>query len=454
MLLLGCAHRPSWNVRGADLRAAAGRELIRDCADGRVDRCYALAQRVEEEGSGGPEQGLALYQLYLQGCEAGHAGSCDRLGLRHAHGEGPNPDPQRTQGALVKACHAGQGVACHTAGGTLDEGRLGPVDEAAAYLLFVRGCEANHPACCAWAGLKLAFGRGAPQDRGKATRLFDKACGLGEHQVGCFNLALHVAELPEDQQDPARLLELMRMSCDAGNQVGCENVAVLEEALQGEGSLRGDAPVESFAPRGSLQGPGHHEHVAFRIGEVGSPVAPWALREGRQFPGPGGPQALDDALEVAHVKVDLGTGDGTLGYPDGKLAGVLCVGLPLIQAQPTPVGKLELLVHGCVHAQGPPEGGLVEAEGPMEIGHGQDGQEVMGRARDRRLRTDRWTVGASHEGTQRQKKECPEGAHGQALGGPSLRGNKRADEKSAGSARPDHESGRSLSKPCPSRAAR
>lgn len=231
-LLLGCATNPAWYVRGAGLKALAGRDLVRDCRAGQTNACYALAEQLEGANANEPAQRQALYLLHLQSCEQGHAGACDKLGYNHVYGDGPNLDPQRSQAALVQACDHGQAGPCHVAGSSLDEGRLGAVDEQGAYGLFVKGCALDDPRSCAWVGLKLEFGRGAPLGRGKALTFFDKACRLGEDQVGCFNLALHLSERPEEEQDPGRILELMQRACDVGNQVACENVDILEDQAQ------------------------------------------------------------------------------------------------------------------------------------------------------------------------------------------------------------------------------
>ncbi len=231
LLLTACAH-PAWQIRGAGLAGIAGGDLVRACRDGQAEDCQALAESLEQAHADEPAQREAIYLLRLQGCEQGHAVACRVLGYNHVYGQGPNLDPARSQAALVQACQAGQPSPCHVAGSTLDEGRLGEVDEKGAYRLFVKGCEQDEPSSCAWVGLKLEFGRGAPLDRGKAFTFFDKACSLGEREVGCFNTALHLAERPEEDQDPGRVVELMQQACDAGNQTACENVEILRSQAQ------------------------------------------------------------------------------------------------------------------------------------------------------------------------------------------------------------------------------
>ncbi len=227
LTITACAARPAWDVKGAGLKSLAGGDLVKACKTGTAEDCFALASKLEAVNASEPEQRAAIYHLHLEACEQNHPGACERLGYEHAYGRGPNLDPARTQAALVAACEVGQAGACHVAGSTLDEGRLGEPDEAGAYHLFLQGCEQDDPRSCAWVGLKLEFGRGAPQDRGKAFAFFDKACGLGEHAVGCFNVAMHMLDAPEDEQDLDRIVELMQLSCEAGTEVACENVAIL-----------------------------------------------------------------------------------------------------------------------------------------------------------------------------------------------------------------------------------
>jgi TPR repeat protein len=226
-LLPGCGHRPAWNVQGAGLQSLVGKDMLRACRDGQAEDCFALASRLEQLQAESPQQRQALYHLHLQACEQGHPGACTQLGYSHVYGAGPDLDPTRSQAALVAACEGGHGGACHVAGACQDEGRLGQVNERRAYELFLEGCKAEDPRSCAWVGLKLAFGRGAPLDRGKAYAFFDKACELGEHPIGCFNAALHLAEAPEEEQDLERISALMQAACDADNEIACENMLVL-----------------------------------------------------------------------------------------------------------------------------------------------------------------------------------------------------------------------------------
>jgi TPR repeat protein len=228
-LLLGCGHRAAWDVKGAGLRSLVGKELLRACSDGQAEDCFALASRLEQINADSPEQRQALYHLHLLACEQGHPGACTQLGYRHVYGEGPDLDPARSHAALEAACEGGHGGACHVSGACLDEGRLGEPNERRAYELFLKGCEADDPRSCAWVGLKLEFGRGTGQDRGKAFPFFDKACELGEHPIGCFNAALHLAEAPEEEQDLELITSLMQAACDAGNEIACENVIILQE---------------------------------------------------------------------------------------------------------------------------------------------------------------------------------------------------------------------------------
>ncbi|MFH1465003.1 MAG: tetratricopeptide repeat protein [Pseudomonadota bacterium] len=230
-LLAGCLPPPAWYSPDADLKALAGGALVRACRVGDPAACAELARLIQEAGPSDPARGAALYGLRVEACERGDdALACERLGHEHVYGDWPDLEPRRSHAALLAACQRGLSDACYIAGAAIEEGRPGPADERASFEIFRLGCTLDQPECCAYVGLKLEFGRGVPQDDPKAAWFYERACELGERKIGCFNHALRLANLPEDQVDLPRVLELMRGSCEAGTQTACENLRVLEAA--------------------------------------------------------------------------------------------------------------------------------------------------------------------------------------------------------------------------------
>jgi TPR repeat protein len=190
---------------------------------------------MESHQASTPAQREVMYHLHLTACEEGQETSCERLGFAHAYGPGPNLDPTRTQAALVEGCTRGNPSACYIAGASLQEGRLDTPEEmasSASFPLFERGCVLDDARSCAWAGLKLWFGRGVPEDQAGALPYYDKACTLGEAHVGCFNVAMHAMEAPEQERDLAQILDLFTRACAAGNDAGCDNTQVVADLIK------------------------------------------------------------------------------------------------------------------------------------------------------------------------------------------------------------------------------
>ena len=223
-----CSGAPVWHSPEADLDRVAGEALVNDCEGGSGSACIAVADRLEALTERSEAQDVALYELYVEACALGEPEGCQRLGSGYVYGPRENRAPQRAHWILVNACDRGDSYACYIAGFTLVEGGLGEADEAGALPLLNKGCDLDHANCCGQVGLMHEFGVGTPLDRGAAYPYFEKACQLGEAQVGCFNAAMHLSERPDEELDVPRVIELFQRSCDAGNQLGCDNVQIIQ----------------------------------------------------------------------------------------------------------------------------------------------------------------------------------------------------------------------------------
>jgi uncharacterized protein len=186
------------------------------------------ADELESLRSPSEAQQVALYEVYLGSCSRGEANACARLTKLYVRGERDNRSPERAQQALVSGCGAGNANACYIAGFTLIEGSLGEVDEAGGMPLLDTGCTLEHGHCCAMLGLMHEFGRGTPENPAAAFPYFERACELGEANVGCFNVALHLTQVPDDELDLPRILDLFDRSCRAGTVQACENREIVE----------------------------------------------------------------------------------------------------------------------------------------------------------------------------------------------------------------------------------
>jgi TPR repeat protein len=88
--------------------------------------------------------------LYRQGCEAGDAEGCARLGWMYSHGHGV---PKSETGAVTfyeRACDRGDALGCGNLGVMYEYGRGGLAqDSARATSLYQQGCDGGDPTACA-----------------------------------------------------------------------------------------------------------------------------------------------------------------------------------------------------------------------------------------------------------------------------------------------------------------
>lgn len=172
-------------------------------------------------------------------CRAGEAASCARAGVLYRDGRGTQRDPGRAWTMLTTACKRGDATGCGALGDLLlaDDGVLRDTSRAA--LLAKSACDAGDGHGCATLARlctdKLLYPSAtAACDRDEVDLLRRRAVAkLGTRCAGwgaydCFTLSTIYAD---GDPDTARLFA--RMSCQAGDPGGCDELGFLHQ-LNGE----------------------------------------------------------------------------------------------------------------------------------------------------------------------------------------------------------------------------
>lgn len=171
--------------------------------------------------------------LYEDGCDAGRAASCYRLGLLYAKGKGSVAvDPVRSREVFERACQGGSAEACSDLGGSLLSGTGAAPDLPRGVDLVRKACEGGSSAGCAHLAQAHAEGRGLPKDDNQALELYLEACNMGD-AGGCFNSGLRYEALRgQSLQNGLRAFVTYQRACDLGDPAACTKTGLLHELGQ------------------------------------------------------------------------------------------------------------------------------------------------------------------------------------------------------------------------------
>lgn len=159
-------------------------------------------------------------------CERGHGGSCEHLARMYLEGAGVEADEKKATRFLIRACLYDQVSACGEAGNAIVEGigiePNGPRGET----LLLKSCDARDPFGCFRLGRYRARSSD-PEVLGKVARLYQFACD-NDFIDGCVNLGVMYANGRGVPKDKKKAAEYFTHACEKGEQVGCDNLAVLQ----------------------------------------------------------------------------------------------------------------------------------------------------------------------------------------------------------------------------------
>ncbi len=231
---LPCGELPERFLEDAVEAPIVAMELERDCAEGRVAACGALAPFLLEGLEVDHDRERAA-ELFADACERGQDVHCLSAGQIYAS---TGSDDARALSAFEVACDADHGGGCLGLGELLYEGRGTRRDRERAVGVFRRGCELGDEASCR----KVADHLVMTADRPSLLRFYEGLCSTDNH-IGCGMLAFEL-QRNEGHHDRRRAGELFVRACSGGHDEACTVVAL--------GRARGDlglAPNREEAER-------------------------------------------------------------------------------------------------------------------------------------------------------------------------------------------------------------
>ncbi|MFT3700541.1 MAG: hypothetical protein QM831_45780 [Kofleriaceae bacterium] len=156
--------------------------------------------------------------FFKRGCDLGHAGSCNDLGVSYDDGSGVPLDPTKAAQLFDGACKSSNNVAaCANLGFAYVQGRGVKADPATAMPLLDRACTGKIGAACTTIGFLSEAGIGTTKDATKANASYAKGCQYGDARACTYQGLL--------EQDATRATVMLKKSCDAKDQLACTFLA-------------------------------------------------------------------------------------------------------------------------------------------------------------------------------------------------------------------------------------
>ena len=172
------------------------------------------------EGRGVSRDLRRAADLYRRGCDGNRAAACAGLSALLRRGDGVARDPTRGFALLEKACRLDRLPSCAEVGRALVLGEGTPANPARGAQVLESACDRGEQSACAILGFLLHSGTGVPRDEARGIQLSEAAC-TARVALACANLGSFVS-----RTNPSRALTLYRQACDAGDGLGCRNLAV------------------------------------------------------------------------------------------------------------------------------------------------------------------------------------------------------------------------------------
>ena len=224
-------------------RAADRHRLDRECRDGEVDSCNAL---LNEHLDDTVELTAGLRETLAQGCRAGAAQACYRLGeTAFAEGRGP-PENRvkaltlfdeacrfdqyrcfiseqiRARPVLVQTCQAGVMADCYALGRIYSAEFSLLHSPTEALELLGKACNGGEAMACAEAA-SLIGDDASPDAIARADQWLAKGCETGVH-LDCLRLGLRLTEDQRAPSDRERGYAMLVAECEDGNKMMCERL--------------------------------------------------------------------------------------------------------------------------------------------------------------------------------------------------------------------------------------
>jgi TPR repeat protein len=192
------------------------------------------------------DEGREVLRRTGEECDAGRARSCNQLGWAAYNGAQRSKSIKDALKAYARACDFGSAQGCRWAGHyahVYEEIR----NLAASERMLRRGCEGGNPGACSDLGLLL---KDTKKDDAAAYALFERACNDGG-RAACTHQGVALLAR-KDKAERARGVELIRASCEAGEEDGCfEHGRVLEK---GDAGVKRSLPAAATAYAAACKG--------------------------------------------------------------------------------------------------------------------------------------------------------------------------------------------------------
>lgn len=187
------------------------------CHAGVDDHCAEASMRALQSE---PPDGAA-FGLAERGCRAGHAISCNNLGVCYQRGTGTTRDLARARETYAKACSLGEGRGCQNQAELTFDGEGGSADPDAGKRLLEKACDLGEATSCRWL---LGMNEGL-----EALRYARKGCELGDPRSCSAAALLLAAEDPRSAELRERVGNL-NAACSNDELSNCGALALLYAA--------------------------------------------------------------------------------------------------------------------------------------------------------------------------------------------------------------------------------
>jgi hypothetical protein len=112
---------------------------------------------------------------------------------------------------------------------------------------------------------------------------------------------------------------------------------------------------------------GQDHHVAVGIGEVGGLITPIPQRAWTEFASPSRFHMRDGGAQIVHKQVEFCAGYFLTRWLDWRLSGVPSEASVGVKSQAHGAREGELRIDGFINRLGPPEGSMIEVDGPLQF---------------------------------------------------------------------------------------
>ncbi len=164
----------------------------------------------------------SLDEQYGEGCKAGEADNCWKLGLYY---KGQYDMAEKSRAQFLANCAKKEPRSCYMLAGMANQGDGGPRDEGQARTAYGKACELGLAfACSSQAGM-LASGDGGREDKALAAKTYARGCELGSAAACADAAALFTYESDKPYYDPAKAKAHYTRSCDLGMAASCASLA-------------------------------------------------------------------------------------------------------------------------------------------------------------------------------------------------------------------------------------